>query len=63
MHWYCDYCQTWRADTFIKIEQRRGIPLCKYCGQVVKSNLSDGEYERLWAEYAMVVPAPEALDD
>jgi len=63
MYWYCNLCMEWRADTYIKIDPRTRSPMCKYCGDWVRENLSDGEYKRLWDENATEVPPPARIHD
>ena len=62
MYWYCTFCSTWRADTYIKIDPRTLGPMCKQCGEWVRHSLSDGEYQTLWGQHAMEVPPPHMLN-
>jgi len=61
MYYYCPHCQTWRADSYVRIDPRTRIPQCTYCDEFVNGRLSDGEYRRLRGEHPLGVPAPTAL--
>jgi NAD-dependent SIR2 family protein deacetylase len=62
MYYYCPHCQTWRADSYVRIDPRTRIPQCTYCEEFVNSRLSDGAYKALLKEHALQVPPPGELE-
>jgi len=62
MYYYCPHCQTWRADSYVRIDPRTRIPQCRYCDEFVNARLSDGAYSALLKEHALQVPAPGELE-
>ena len=62
MYYYCPHCQTWRADSYVRIDHRTRIPQCTYCDEYVNARLSDGDYQALLKEHALQVPPPGELE-
>jgi hypothetical protein len=61
MYWWCHDCGVWRIDTHVRINPETRAPQCKYCGTYLRARLSDGEYNRLRADYPLGVPDPAAV--